>query len=498
MNMDNQNSYQDEYQIRLKRLSKIKQLGIEPYPSACVADIGIKQTLDDFESKIKNSAEIKLVGRIKSRRLHGGSCFVDLENNGEKIQLYFKKDVLSEKYEQFGDLFDVGDFISIIGTAMRTKVGEPSILVSDFSLLSKALLPLPEKWHGLKDIEIRFRKRYLDLIANDSVREIFLQRSKIITFLRNYLIESGFLEVETPILQAVASGAIAKPFKTHHSALDADMFLRIAPELYLKELLVGGFNQVFEVARCFRNEGIDTSHNPEFNQIEFYWAYKDYNFLMQYMEKLMSDLVQYIHGKLSIVYDKEEINFKPPYPRLDFRQALIDYCGIDLDKHNEVSLAKEAKLKGLIVEDFWGKGKLADEIYKTFVRPKLIQPTYLINHPIELSPLAKKIPNRPNYVERFQLIVAGKIELMNAFSELNDPIDQEERFKLQSGLATKGDSEAMSKDDLFVNALKHGLPPAAGLGIGIERLVMLLTNQQNIKEVILFPTLKPINIDEEI
>lgn len=482
----------NEYEVRLERLKQLQNQGITTYAYKGQTK-SFLEIFSDFEKLIASADEIIISGRLVSKRIHGGSLFADLVFEGEKLQVYFKQDELgAANYQLFVDYIDVGDFVEVSGNAVLTKRGEKTILVKKFTLLTKTLLPLPEKWHGLKDIELRFRKRYLDLLSNEETRKIFVTRSKIITFIRQHMISHGFLEVETPILQTVASGAIAKPFKTHHNALDADMFLRIAPELYLKELLVGGFGQVFEIARCFRNEGIDTSHNPEFNQIEFYWAYKDYDFLMSFMEDMLSKLVQDVHGQQKITYDDSEIDFTPKYPRLDFRQALIDNADIDLDKHDDASLLAEAKKKGLKVEDFWGKGKLADELYKVFVRPKLIQPTFIINHPIELSPLAKKMKDRPNYVERFQLVVAGKLELMNAFSELNDPIDQDERFKLQSSLADKGDDEAMLKDDFFIDALKHGMPPAAGLGMGIERLIMLLTNQQNIKEVILFPTLKPV------
>ena len=481
----------NEYEVRLERLHQLQNQGIQTFAYKAETQ-NFSKLIAEFDSLIAKNSDLTVSGRLTSKRLHGGSLFADLVYEGEKLQVYFKQDELgASQYQQFIDFIDVGDFVEVTGKPVLTKRGEKTILVSKFTLLTKTLLPLPEKWHGLKDIEIRFRKRYLDLLGNSETRKIFVTRSKIISFIRQHMINAGFLEVETPILQTVASGAIAKPFKTHHNALDADMYLRIAPELYLKELLVGGFGQVFEIARCFRNEGIDTSHNPEFNQIEFYWAYKDYEFLMSFMEDMLSKLVQDIHGQQKITYDNVEIDFTPKYPRLDFRQALIDNADIDLDKFDDVSLLAEAKRKGLAVEDFWGKGKLADELYKAFVRPKLTQPTFIINHPIELSPLAKKMKDRPNYVERFQLVVAGKIELMNAFSELNDPIDQDERFKLQSSLADKGDDEAMLKDDYFIDALKHGMPPAAGLGMGIERLIMLLTNQQNIKEVILFPTLKP-------
>ncbi|MBU1130759.1 lysine--tRNA ligase [Patescibacteria group bacterium] len=482
----------DEYKIRLQRLAEIKKAGFNPYPGKARRSFLIGDVLSDFKNKEKSKIKISIAGRIRSLRLHGGSCFIHLEDGAGKIQAYFKKDEVGNKqYRFFTDSFDVGDFIEIQGALFVTKRGEQTILAKKFKLLSKALLPLPEKWHGLADVETRFRKRYLDLLSNPEVKKIFIKRSKIIQYLRDYFLKNDFLEVDTPILQQVASGAIAKPFKTRHQALNTDLFLRIAPELYLKELVIGGFDKVFELARCFRNEGIDYAHNPEFTQIEFYWAYKDYNDLMAFTEKMLSDLVKDINGSTVVDYDNQKIDFKPPYPRIDFREALIKECKIDLDKHDAKSLIKEAVKKGLKPEKHWGKGKIADELFKEYVRPKMINPTFLINHPVELSPLSKKIEQRPNYVERFQLIVGGKIELLNAFTELNDPLEQEERFKLQQGLSKKGDEEAMGKDDEFVEALKYGLPPTAGFGMGIDRLVNVLTNTHSIKEVILFPTLKP-------
>lgn len=484
----------DQYQIRLNRLNNVKKAHLNPYPKESFRSHEVGAVLEQFSSLEKKSGKISLTGRLRAVRLHGGSCFAALEDNSGRIQIYFKKDELGEKdYSFFNDSFDIGDFIQAEGALFKTQRGEKTLLVKKFRMLSKALLPLPEKWHGLTDTEQRFRKRYLDLLANQEVKKIFIIRAKIIQFIREYFAKEGFIEVDTPVLQTVASGAIAKPFKTYHNALETDMYLRIAPEIFLKELIVGGFEKVFEIARCFRNEGIDFSHNPEFTQIEYYWAYKDYNDLMAFMEKFMPALVKEVIGSYEAEYDGHKIDFKGPYPRIDFRQALIDYAGIDLDEHDEKSLLMEARRQGINAEDFWGKGKLADELYKKFVRPKLINPSYIINHPLELSPLAKKISDRPNYVERFQLILGGRIELMNAFTELNDPIDQEERFKFQAELAKRGDEEAMGKDDEFVEALKYGMPPTAGLGMGIERLVNILTNTHNIKEVILFPTMKTEN-----
>jgi lysyl-tRNA synthetase class 2 len=484
--------YLDEVTARKQKLDRLRDLTEIPYPSVVHRSHSVKAVLDDFKSLEDAKQEIKIAGRLRSIRKHGGSTFAHLEDETGKMQVYFRKDIVGEKpYEFFGDIVDVGDFIALTGTPFVTKKGESTILVSDSELISKALMPLPEKWHGLKDIETRYRKRYLDLLSNEEVKKIFVTRSRVVQFIRNYFTNEGFIEVDTPILQQVASGAIAKPFKTHHNALNTDLFLRIAPEIYLKELIVGGFEKVFEMARCFRNEGIDYAHNPEFTQIEFYWAYKDYKELMKFTEQLLLNLVKEITGSTILSYNNSELDFTPPYNKVDYREALINGCGVDLDKYDESSIVEVAKSKGLRVEKEWGKGKIADELFKKFVRPTFINPTFIINHPIELSPLAKQIPGRPKYVERFQIVVGGAIELCNAYSELNDPIEQEERFKHQSKLSKNGDEEAMKKDEEFVEALKYGMPPTAGFGMGIDRLVNVITNTHSLKEVILFPTLKP-------
>ena len=488
----------DEYKVRLQRLKEIIENGIDPYPAKCVKDYDLKELVDNFDSLEKK--KLITCGRIRSIRLHGGSCFAHIEDNSGKFQIYIKKDKVGKKqYDFFQDSFDIGDFVEVTGKLFKTKKGEKTLLIDKFKLISKALLPLPEKWHGLKNIDTRYRKRYLDLIANPQVKEIFIKRSKIINFIRDYFNKDGFLEVETPILQNLAGGAIAKPFITHHNALDIDLYLSIAPELYLKRLIIGGFEKVYEIARCFRNEGIDNLHNPEFTQIEFYWAYKDYNDLMEYMEKFMYKLVKTICGSTKVKFNNKEIEFKGPYPKLDFRQAILDACGIDLDKYEtayELKDAMKAKELNIEIEDNWSLGKVQDELYKEFVRPKIIQPTYLINHPATLSPLAKRIEDSPKYVQRFQLIVGGGVELMNAFSELNDPLDQEARFSSQMADKKGGDEEAHAFDEDFIEAIKYGMPPMAGLGLGIDRLVSVLTDNPNIKDVLLFPIMKPVR-DEE-
>lgn len=484
----------DETQARLRKLQKIKELGLNPYPSwgkdKCQP---IEAALADFERLAEREEEICLAGRIRRLRGHGGSTFAHLEDGGGLIQVYFKKDETGEEaYKLFTDFIDLGDFITVQGYLFETKRGEKTLLVKKWQLLSKALLPLPEKFHGLADVEIRYRQRYLDLLANPEVKEIVKKRSLIIKAIREFFDTEEFLEVETPILQPLPGGATARPFVTHHQTFKTDFYLRIAPELYLKRLLVGGFEKVYEIARCFRNEGIDHAHNPEFTQIEFYWAYATYEDLMKLMEKFFPYLLARLGMKMKFEYEDKEIDFTPPYPRKTFRELLIEYAKVDLEEYpDQASLFQKARQLKIEAASQDGRAKIMDEIFKTLVRPKIIQPLYVIDYPVELSPLAKRKADNPLYTERMQLLAASGFELCNAFSELNDPLDQEERFKEQEKLRAKGDEEAQRFDEDFITALKHGMPPAAGLGMGIDRLTALLTNSHNLKEVILFPTLKP-------
>ena len=481
----------DEYKQRLAKMEQL-QANTDPYPANTKRSLLVADFLSKFKDLVKSEKKVVLAGRIISIRLQGGSCFLHFVDESGKLQAFLRKDNLGEdKFKDFKNNFDQGDFVEFTGTAFETKTKEESILVSDIKILSKTLMPLPDEYYGLKDTDLRYRKRYLDLLVNPEVKKIFDLRSKIFKFIRDYFDKQGFTEVDTPILQSVAGGATAQPFITHHKALDIDLYLRVAPELYLKRLIIGGYEKVYEMARCFRNEGIDHQHNPEFTQIEFYWAYKDYEFLMSFMEKFIAALVKEVNnGKLKVKNGKDTIDFTPPYPRIDFKEALDKALKIDIDKTNDKQLADLAKTAKLPVDKTWGRGKLLDELYKKYVRQDIIQPSFLINHPLELSPLSKKIPDRPNYVERFQLLVKTA-EVCNAFSELNDPIDQEQRFKEQKKLREAGDQEAQGADAEFVEALKHGMPPTAGLGMGIDRLVMLLGDIENIKEVILFPTMRP-------
>lgn len=489
---DQEININDEYLQRLRKLESLQAKNINSYPSQTAKNASVSDFLADFASLLANGKSLILAGRIRSLRLQGGSAFFHFEDESGKVQAFIRKDNIGEQnYQEFTDFYDLGDFVEITGTAFETKTKEPTILASSIKILSKTLLPLPDKHAGLKDTDLRFRKRYLDLLANPEVKEVFKLRSLIIRNIREYFDAVGFVEVDTPILQTVAGGATAAPFITHHKALDIDLYLRVAPELYLKRLIIGGYEQVYEIARCFRNEGIDHQHNPEFTQIEFYWAYKDYQFLMTFMEGFFEQLVKKINnGSLKVKNGEDVIDFTTPYPRVDFKEALDKALNIDIDKATNQDLVELAKNAKIAVDKAWGRGKLLDELYKKFVRAKMIQPHFIINHPLDLSPLAKKLADRPNYVERFQLVVKTA-EVCNAFSELNDPIDQAERFKEQKRLKDGGDDEAQGADEDFVEALKHGLPPTAGLGMGIDRLVMLLGDVENIKEVIFFPTMKP-------
>lgn len=443
---------------RLKKLGNIRKAGINPYPAKTRRTHTCNEAVEQFGRLAKENKELFLVGRLLTIRPHGGSAFAHIEDGTGRIQIYLKKDELGdEKYKFFQNNFDIGDFIEARGILFATKRGERTLLVKDYRMLAKSLSPLPEKWHGLKDVEERFRKRYLDLLMNKEVRKKFLKRSQIIKSMRDFLEKRGFIEVETPVLQTIPGGALAKPFKTHHNALDIDLYLRVAPELYLKRLLVGGFEKVYEIGRCFRNEGLDASHNPDFTMLEFYWAYADYEDLMTLTEEMLEYILKNPKLKIQnskINYQGKKIDFKRPWQKVEFSEL----------------------------------GK-TDEEFKKSVR-KIIQPTFVINYPYELSPLAKQLEEDSKKTARFQLIVGG-LELVNAFSELNDSIEQDKRFREQEKMRRAGDEEAQRYDKDFIEALEHGMPPAAGFGMGLDRLVTLLTDSHSLREVILFPLMKP-------
>lgn len=474
-------------------MERIERAGILPYPIKTKRTCLISEALAQFSRLKKEGKEIFLVGRIISLRVHGGATFFHIADGSGKIQVFFSKNSLGERgYNFFLDNFDVGDFIEIRGILILTKKGERTLEGYDYKILAKSLRPLPEKWHGLKDVEERYRKRYLDLIFNEGVKKKFVIRSKIISAIRQFLEKEGFMEVETPILQPVYGGARAKPFKTHLNALNIDLYLRISPELYLKRLLVGGFERVYEIGKCFRNEGVDRFHNPDFTMLEFYWAFADYKQLMKLTEKMFTFILRKIFKKEKIIYQGGEIDFKTPWQRLEFSHLLSRDAGVNIDEISRDALAKKAKSLGVQFEEAASKAVIADEIYKKYSRPKVIQPTFIIHHPLGFQPLAKALEKRDGKLANFQLVVGGT-ELVNAFSELNDPLEQKRRFKEQERLFKKGLSEAQRMDKDFIEALEYGMPPAAGFGMGIDRLVMFLTNSYSLREVILFPTMKPKN-----
>ncbi len=476
---------------RIKKLEAIKKALINPYPEKSKRTHRISEALRDFNKISSSKKEIILVGRVRSLRSHGGSLFIDIEDGTGKIQAFLRKDRVGESaFEFFLDNFDIGDFIEIRGVLFKTKKGEKTIEVADYKMLAKSLLPLPEKWHGLKDIEERFRKRYLDLIFNPEVKRKFELRSKIIKEIREFLEREGFLEVETPILQPIYGGAKAKPFKTHLNALNIDLYLRISPELYLKRLLVGGFEKVYELGKCFRNEGVDRSHNPDFTMLEFYWAYSDYKELMKLTERMFENLVKKLFGKLEIKYEGKKINFKSPWPRIEFNSLIRKYTKINLEEINLEALKKEARKLGIEPSKGSSKAEVADEIYKKSCLPKILQPTFVINHPQGAFPLAKALEKDSRKLANFQLVIASW-EIVNAFSELNDPIEQRRRFEEQEKFFKEGFEEAQRMDTDFITALEYGMPPAAGFGMGIDRLVALLTDSHSLREVILFPTMRP-------
>lgn len=478
-------------EIRENRKNKAKRLkdsGINPYPIEVKRTCEISKALKSFDSLSKKEKEIILVGRMKTMRTHGGLTFIDFEDGTGKIQgLIAKNKVGEEFYKTFLEMFDIGDFIQARGTLFETKRGEKTMQIVDCKIIAKSLRPLPEKWHGLKDVEERFRKRYLDLIFSPEVKNNFVIRSNFIKELRNFLNDEGFLEVETPILQLLYGGARAKPFKTHVNAMDLDVYLRISPELYLKRLLVGGFEKVYEIGKCFRNEGIDKFHNPDFTMIEFYWAYADYKQLMKMTERMFQKVITNVMGSTEIEYNEQKISFAGEWERIEFFALLEKYTGIKYEEINEEALLKKGKELGVDIPEGADKPNIADEIYKKYCRPKLIQPTFVIHHPKGFQPLAKSFDK--DKLASFALVVSG-VEVVNAFSELNDPIEQEERLKSQEKLFSGGFEEAQRSDDDFIEALEYGMPPAAGFGMGIDRIVSIITNSSSLREVILFPLMK--------
>ena len=494
--------------IRREKLEKIRELGINPYP----ADLyPVTHLSDQIKSNFIENKKVVIAGRLMSRRIQGKASFAELLDSKGKIQVYFNRDEICPgedkmKYnELYKKLLDIGDFIGIEGELFTTQVGEKTVLVKDFKLLSKSIRPLPlpktdsegNIYDEFNDPEQRYRMRYVDLIVNQHVKETFIKRSKIVSSIREFLLDLNYLEVETPILQPIPGGAAAKPFVTHHNALNIPLYLRIANELYLKRLIVGGFDGVFEFAKDFRNEGMDRTHNPEFTNLEFYVAYKDYNWMMNTTEKLLEKVAVDLYGDSKVNYGDNSIEFKGPYKKISILDSIKENTGFDLSNSSEEETFKIAKELGVEVDETMGKGKLIDEIFGDKCESNYIQPTFIIDYPKEMSPLTKEHRTNPELTERFELLINGS-EIANSYSELNDPIDQLNRFEDQLKLSEKGDEEAMFIDHDFVKSLEYGMPPTSGIGIGIDRLVMLLTNNRSIQEVLFFPQMKPLKKQPEL
>ena len=476
--------------LRTAKLERLRSRGIDPYPARFRPSHTAQQAVELLEGREESPDPVTVAGRITAMRQMGKATFIDLRDGSGRIQTYVKQDVVgAEAYETLRDI-DLGDFLGVRGPLFRTKTGEPTVQAGELTLLAKALRAPPEKWHGLQDIEVRYRQRYLDLVANQEAREAFITRSRVISAVRRFLDERGFLEVETPVLQASAGGAAARPFVTYHNALDRQFYLRIALELHLKRLIIGGYDRVYEIGRIFRNEGVSAKYNPEFTMLESYQAYADYNDVMDTVEEMVSTVALEVLGGSTAEYGDTKIDFAPGWPRLTLRDAIKHHSGVDFEEHPDVESMQEAAAScGVAVDETWGRGKLIDELLSAKVEQHLVQPTFLTDYPVELSPLAKRKPDNPRLVERFELFIAGR-EVGNAYSELNDPQDQRERMLQQARLRAAGDEEVELADEECLTALEYGMPPCGGLGIGIDRLVMALTGQPSIREVILFPHLR--------
>ena len=487
--MDNMMENENElFKVRIEKLSNLRNMGIEPYADRYERTHLSSEIVENFEELEEKT--VSLAGRIMSKRDQGKVIFAHIQDMGGKIQLYIRKDAVGEEIFGVIKTYDIGDIVGIKGTVFRTKRGEISIKTYTVQMLSKSLRVLPEKFHGLTNVDTRYRQRYLDLIMNPEVKETFVTRSKIIHAMREYLENKGFLEVETPTLMTIPGGAAARPFITHHNALDMDLYLRIALELPLKRLIVGGYEKVFEIGRNFRNEGISIKHNPEFTMMELYQAYANYEDIMNLTEDMVAYITEKVHNTLEISYQEEKISLAKPWKRLKMLDAIKEYSGIDFEKiENDEQAQAVAKEKGIEVKNSDSKGKIINAFFEEFVESNLIQPTFIIGHPVEISPLAKRNQIDPQYTDRFELFIYGR-EMANAFSELNDPLDQRGRFEKQMLEREKGDDEAHMMDEDFVEALEYGLPPTGGMGMGIDRLVMLLTDSPSIRDVIFFPTMK--------
>lgn len=483
--------YSEQEMIRREKLQALMNNGENPY---LITKYDVthdsKAIVDNFETLEETT--VSIAGRMIGRHIMGKASFGRVLDGAGKIQIYVKRDDIGEEHYAAFKKYDLGDLIGVTGKPFRTKTGEISVHVESITLLAKCLKPLPEKFHGLTDTDLRYRQRYLDMIVNPEVRDTFVKRSQIISAMRSFLDNRGFLEVETPVLHSQAGGASARPFITHHNTLDIDMYLRIALELHLKRLIVGGMPRVYEIGRVFRNEGMDTRHNPEFTLIELYQAYTDYNGMMDLIEEMIREICHKVNGTAIIQYGDVTIDFEKPFERISMVEAVKKYVGVDFDAISTLEEARAvAKEHHVKYEERHLKGDILNLFFDEFVEEHLVQPTFLTGHPVEISPLAKRMPENPGYTERFELFVLGR-ELANAFSELNDPIDQRQRFEAQAALKAAGDEEACGVDEDFLNALELGMPPTGGLGMGVDRLVMLLSNNATIRDVLLFPTMKPL------
>ena len=490
--------------IRRQSLEALRQRGIDPYPAAEYVVTGHSAEIkENFSDDLQPPREVSVAGRIMSRRIMGKASFMELQDGEGRIQVYVSRDDLCPGEDKefynivFKKLLDIGDYIGVKGYVFRTQTGEISVHAQEITLLSKSLRPLPivkmkdgKAYDAFTDPELRYRRRYVDLVVNPGVKDIFVKRTRMFNSMREFFNSHGYMEVETPVLQGIPGGASARPFVTHHNTLDIPLYLRIANELYLKRLIVGGFEGVYEFSRNFRNEGMDRTHNPEFTAMEIYVAYKDYNWMMDFTERMLEKIALDVNGTTKVMVGDNEIDFKAPYPRITMTQAILDKTGFDITGKSEEELRAFCKENGIEVDESFGKGKLIDEIFGAKCEGTYIQPTFIIDYPIEMSPLTKKHRENPELTERFELMVNGK-ELCNAYSELNDPIDQYERFVDQMNLSAKGDDEAMIIDHDFIRALEYGMPPTSGMGIGMDRLVMLMTGQTTIQEVLLFPQMRP-------
>jgi len=489
--------------LRRESLKELRAMGIEPYPAAEYVVTNYSQNIKKEFSDEAERKNVTVAGRIMSRRIMGKAAFFELQDSEGRIQVYISRDDLcpGENKDMYNTVFkrllDIGDFIGIKGYVFRTQMGEISVHASELTVLSKSLKPLPivkykdgVAYDSFENPDLRYRQRYVDLVVNEGIKDIFLKRTKIFNTMRDFFNQRGYVEVDTPVLQAIPGGAAARPFKTHHNALDIPFYLRIANELYLKRLIVGGFEGVYEFSRNFRNEGMDRTHNPEFTAMEIYVSYKDYNWMMDFTEEMLETICLAVHGTTEIPVGENTINFKRPFKRITMIDAIREHTGVDINGMSEDELRAVCHKLGVEVDKTMGKGKMIDEIFGEKCEKNYIQPTFITDYPLEMSPLCKKHRNNPELTERFELMVNGK-ELANAYSELNDPIDQRERFEEQLRLSEKGDDEAMYIDNDFVRALEYGMPPTSGMGIGMDRLVMLMTNQPAIQEVLLFPQMRP-------